>query len=127
MQIYREILPNSYLLILVETAAMPTDASLLRDALRRAGRSGKDSVWIDCSDVRRLDPALLSVLGCYGAWLLRRHIPLILCHPPTTLTADTLQTAHAESVVVVNTLLDAELHQSIPETAVQWSTTLSTL
>lgn len=109
MQIYREILPNSYLLILVETKARLTDVGLLRDALRRAGRSGKDSVWIDCSGVSVLKPSLLSVLMCYAEWLHRRHIDLIVCHPPTTFTGASLEQACAGSLLVANSLLDAEL------------------
>jgi len=108
MQVYREILPHSYLLILVESDAKLTDVGLLRDALRRAGRSGKDSVWIDCSGISTLKPSMVAVLTCYAEWLRRRHMDLIVCHPPVTLTGASLEQAGA-GLLVANTLLDAEL------------------
>ena len=109
MQVYREILPNSYLLILVESPNSLTDVGLLRDALRRAGRSGKSSVWIDCSGIPTLKPSLLGVLTYYAEWLHRRHIDLIVCHPPATLTGASLEEVCAGSLLVANTLLDAEM------------------
>lgn len=109
MQIYREILPHSYLVILVETAAKTADIGLLRDALRRAGRSRKESVWLDCSGLSALTPDFLSVLTRYAAWLRRRHTALIVCHPPATPSGISLQEASAGTLLVANTLLDAEL------------------
>jgi len=109
MQVYREILPNSYLLILVDTSSRLTDVSLLRDALRRAGRSGKDSVWIDCSGLPMLKPTLVAILTHYAEWLRRRHMELIVCHPPATLTGASLEETCAGELLVANTLLDAEL------------------
>ncbi|QNE38843.1 hypothetical protein F1C16_04380 [Hymenobacter sp. NBH84] len=66
MQVYREILPNSYLVILVESAPAATDAGLLRSALRQASRSGKEQVWLDCSGISFLPLDMLPILTRYG-------------------------------------------------------------
>ena len=109
MQIYREILPNSYLVILVESAPAATDAGLLRSALRQASRSGKEQVWLDCSGISFLPLDMLPILTRYAAWLRRRHTSLVVCHPPATAAGTSLEEISHGTLLIANTLLDAEL------------------
>jgi len=48
LAVYRDKLPESYLLV-VASENQTHDASALDRALHRAGRSGKRHVWLDCS------------------------------------------------------------------------------
>ncbi|MFD2785049.1 STAS domain-containing protein [Hymenobacter rubripertinctus] len=79
MEVYREILPDSYLLMLTSPAE-PADAIHLTQALRWASQSGKRSIWVDCSQLPALPPSSLRVLLRYYQRLRRRQIPLVLCH-----------------------------------------------
>lgn len=109
MQVYREILPYSYLIILVETTPAASDAKLLRDALRRASRSGKQQVWLDCSGLSVLPLDMVAVLTRYAAWLRRHHTSLVVCHPPATPAGTSWEELSGGNWMVANTLLDAEL------------------
>ena len=107
MEIYREILPNSYLLILTDgSAASPKEQ--LTYALQLASRSGKASIWVDCSHLNNLPLSSLRVLMRYYRRLRLRQIPLVLCH----LGSDTHQLVAklptALCPPVVPSLLDAE-------------------
>ncbi len=79
MKIYQELLPESYLLILADDPD-PTDVARLSYALRRASRSGRPSIWVDCSQLPQLPLASLRVLLRFYQRLRPRHIPLVLCH-----------------------------------------------
>ena len=107
MEVYREILPNSYLLMLIS----PTDSAddgQLACALRRAYRSGKHSIWVDCSQLQHLPVSFLPVLVRYYQRLRRRQIPLVLCHlgEAAQHCLNGLPTALRPPVVI--SLLDAE-------------------
>ncbi|UOR07569.1 hypothetical protein MUN82_10830 [Hymenobacter aerilatus] len=117
MQVYREVLPNSYLVILVESAPAATDTGLLCNALRQASRSGKGQIWLDCSGLSVLSSDMLLVLTRYAARLRRRHTSLVVCHPPTMPAGTSLVQASEGNILVANTLLDAELvaTQSVSE------------
>ncbi len=106
MNVYREILPDSYLLILTDSGS-PESAGNLRQALSRAGASGKQSVWIDCSAFASFSTAVLQVLSEYYLYFQRKHLPLVLCHL-TAKAAETLRALPwAQRPPVVATLLEA--------------------
>lgn len=105
MRVYREILPNSFLLILTGSGESVMAPLLITDALETACCSGKTSIWIDCSQVSQLSAGLLSLLEHYTVQLLRLGITLVVCHPPDSLVA-----ARPEvELLLAPSLLDAEL------------------
>ncbi|RYU84312.1 STAS domain-containing protein [Hymenobacter persicinus] len=109
MEIYREILPESYLLILVDEA-LPTAPSetVLHQALSRAARSGKGSVWVDCSSLHQLPAHAAALLTRYGRKLNRQGVSLILCHLSEAVRKELLTQDPALAPLIVPTLLDAQ-------------------
>ena len=107
MDVYRELLPDSYLLILTSSSETTDDAHLAY-ALRRACRSGKHSVWIDCSQLHNLPSSTLRVLLRYYQRLRRRQIPLVLCHLGEAARHGLNSLPTALRPPVVPSLLDAE-------------------
>lgn len=107
MDIHREILPESYLLILAEDQNHPEEYGLAR-ALQQAARSGKPSIWVDCSALHHMSGRALALLTSYYQRLRRRNTQLVLCH-----LADDVQEsfkAAAACPPIVSTLLDAALY-----------------
>lgn len=92
MRAYVEAHPHSYLLTLLPTEA---GAYPLAAALRRALRSTRRSVWVDCRHVSALSAeALLLLRRCAGRlWQHGGH--LVVCHLPeaarASLAADASQ------------------------------------
>ena len=107
MNIYQELLPESYLLILAD-APDPADEARLADALRQAGRSGRPGIWVDCSQLPHLLPSALQVLLRYYRRLRRLHIPLVLCHLSERAGQQLAHLAPEQCPPVVPSLLDAE-------------------
>ncbi|SNC59821.1 Anti-anti-sigma regulatory factor (antagonist of anti-sigma factor) [Hymenobacter gelipurpurascens] len=105
MRVYREILPNSFLLILTGSGESSVAVLLLTEALEQACHSGKTSIWVDCSQVQQLSTLELAVLEHYSTELLVRGITLVVCHPPDSLST-ALPKAH---LLLAPSLLDAEL------------------
>ncbi|MBD2714183.1 hypothetical protein KBK19_03945 [Microvirga sp. STR05] len=106
LDVYREILPDSYLLILTDVPHAPENEALRR-ALHRAGTSGKASVWVDCSQLPELPAAALQLLGTYYETLRNRHIQLVLCHLADGLCEAIEALPWAQRPPVVATLLEA--------------------
>lgn len=109
MQIYREILPNSYLLILGEDQRHPEEYGLAR-ALQQAARSGKASIWVDCSALRHMSRRALILLTDYYQRLRRRNTQLVLCHLTDDMQESFRDTPEAACPPIVSTLLDAALY-----------------
>ncbi|RSK50980.1 STAS domain-containing protein [Hymenobacter rigui] len=107
MEVYREILPDSYLLILTE-AQLPAAEAQLTEALRMASRSGKPSIWVDCSQLHSLSFSALRVLARYYRRLRKRQIPLVLCHLGNETHQLLAKLPTALCPPVVPSLLDAE-------------------
>ncbi|RSK46267.1 STAS domain-containing protein [Hymenobacter perfusus] len=107
MEVYREILPNSYLLILADDEA-PTAEAQLSSALRLASRSGKPSIWVDCSHLHHLPLSSLRVLLRYYRRLRARQVPLVLCHLGEAAHQLLAKLPTASCPPVVPSLLDAE-------------------
>lgn len=117
MRVYREILPNSLLLILTGSADSALAPLLITDALEMACSSGKTSIWVDCSQVSQLNAGTLSLLEHYTAQLLRLGITLVVCHPPESLVA-----ARPEvDLLLAPSLLDAELQCRSVAMQPQWA------
>ncbi|MBC6991091.1 STAS domain-containing protein [Hymenobacter sp. BT491] len=110
MEIQREILPESYLLILTDEENSLLDQEALALALRSAVRSGKPSIWVDCSQLHRLPAPTISLLVGYYRRLQQRNVQLVLCHLDDSLQHAFSQTSAATQVPVVPTLLDADLY-----------------
>ncbi|GAB3835408.1 hypothetical protein [Hymenobacter jeollabukensis] len=85
MDVYHEILPDRYVLLLADSAspAASSAADTLARCLLQAGRSGKTSVWIDCSRLHHLPAAARDLLLRYQKLLGRRSVRLVL--GPTSL------------------------------------------
>jgi anti-anti-sigma regulatory factor len=109
MEVYREILPESYLLILVDNLESdPAAESVLHQALRRAGHSGKTSVWLDCTNVNYLPGQIAPLLARYARRLGRRGVSLILCHLSDAMRQQLLARTPDLSPRILPTLLDAQ-------------------
>lgn len=109
MEIHREILPESYLLILAEDPSHPEEYGLAR-ALQLAARSGKPSIWVDCSALRHLSGRALALLTSYYQRLRRRNTQLVLCHLADEAQDVVREADPANGPPIVPTLLDAELY-----------------
>ncbi len=81
MRAYVEARPHSYLLTLhaTETGAYPLAA-----ALRRALRSTRRSVWVDCRHVSALSADALLLLRQCASRLWHHGGHVIMCHLPET-------------------------------------------
>lgn len=108
MHVYREILPESYLLIL--TGSHFTDAPTLQRALHRAGGSGKANIWVDCSELSHPAAAVIELLGQFCVQMRHRSIQLILCHLEDNCQQAVQQLPAASQPLVLATLLDAALY-----------------
>lgn len=110
MEVYREVLPDSYLLILMGNAPGALDDVALRRALRRAGTSGKSSVWVDCSQLQALPAAALCLLCDFYLSFQHQHVVLVLCHLDDT-SLHTLRALPAPAQPpVVGSLLEADTY-----------------
>lgn len=112
MEVYREILPQSYLLILTDSE--PKDLTPLSYALRLASRSGKSNIWIDCSHVTKMPFSVLRVLVRYYRRLLARNVSLVLCHVSDAAHQQMAKLATADRPPVMPSLLDAEQYCNSP-------------
>jgi anti-anti-sigma regulatory factor len=108
MHVYREILPESYLLIL--TGSHFAEAQLLQRALRRAGSSGKTNIWVDCSELHDPSADVIELLGQSCAQMRQRGIQLIMCHLEEDFQQAVQQLPAASQPLILGTLLDAALY-----------------
>ncbi|WP_160328167.1 STAS domain-containing protein [Solirubrum puertoriconensis] len=83
MDVYHEILPDRYVLLLTESpvSANGTAADTLARCLLQAWRSGKTSVWVDCSRLHHLPANARDLLLRYQKRLGRRSVKLVLSKP----------------------------------------------
>jgi hypothetical protein len=85
MDVHHEILPDRYLLLLTDatTPATGSAADTLARCLQQAWRSGKTSVWVDCSRLHHLPTAARDLLLRYQKRLGRRAVRLVLSRANT--------------------------------------------
>lgn len=79
MDVYREILPDSYLLILDGNDHLSRE-DCLKWALQQALASGKPNIWVDCNHLEQLPTAAVQLLSHFYGSSQRRQIQLVLCH-----------------------------------------------
>lgn len=109
MNVYREILPDSYLLILSDEQHTIEPEALQR-ALQRAGDSGKTNVWVDCSEFHHPSKAVIQLLGDFCVRLRHQHIQLVLCHLEDETQQAVLELPASSQPLILATLLDASLY-----------------
>ncbi|WP_324674958.1 STAS domain-containing protein [Hymenobacter sp. GOD-10R] len=108
-EVYREILPESYLLILAPERHTLGSVPLAQ-ALFGAAHSGKPSVWIDCSELHQLSTHTCQVLLHYHQQFTKRGIQLILCHLEPAIEQELVDASPAQPPTIVPTLLDADTY-----------------
>ncbi|RTQ51716.1 STAS domain-containing protein [Hymenobacter gummosus] len=93
MDVYHEILPDRYVLLLADGTSPANDSAsdTLARCLLQAYRSGKTSVWIDCSRLHHLPAAARDLLMRYQKRLGRRSVRLVL-----SLASPTVRQAFAD-------------------------------
>ncbi|HEX8504269.1 MAG TPA: hypothetical protein VF630_02790 [Hymenobacter sp.] len=81
LSVCRDALPDSYLLV-VASDDQTFDAHALDRALHRAGRSGKQAVWLDCSLLapRDVTPEMGLLLCAYAEVFAAQGIVLVVAH-----------------------------------------------
>ena len=109
MNVYREILPDSYLLILADEQHT-TEPKALQRALQRAKESGKINIWVDCSEFHHPSEDVIQLLGDFCVRLRHQHIQLILCHLEYETQQAILQLPTSSQPLILATLLDAALY-----------------
>lgn len=104
--IYHELLPESYLLILAP-GPQGEPESVLASWLRRAQRSGKPAVWVDCSMLESLSTEAVRLLWNSHFQLQEKHAQLVLVHVPERVKRELLGKGLGPAPCMVPTLLDA--------------------
>jgi anti-anti-sigma regulatory factor len=107
LDVHREELPKSYLLVLAPSNNTNDEVKLTR-ALHRASRSEKKSIWVDCSLLDHLTTEAIDLLLAYAYLLHCQHRRLVLCHVPDTVRHHFLDLDAESQPLVVPSLLDAE-------------------
>ena len=111
--VYHELLPHSYLLLLTpEPTANPRLA--LAHHLRRACRSGKPAVWVDCELVPTLTAAAARTLCACHARLQKHHMKLVVVHASDDVADALRQCQHADGLCFAPTLFAAAWHTGLP-------------
>ena len=107
LKVYREMLPNGFLLILSPDTATQNGEVKLTRALHRASRSEKRAVLVDCSLVDWLTEEAVDLLLAYAYMLRAQSRRLVLCHVPNRVTHHFLHLDAASQPVLVSSLFDA--------------------
>ncbi|MCR5889686.1 hypothetical protein LRS06_18290 [Hymenobacter sp. J193] len=106
MDVQREQLPDSYLLIIAPDFD-PNDQHKLARGLHRASRSEKRLICVDCSLLTELPEDAVDLLLAYDFTLRCQQRQLVLCHLPEAAAARFAQLPAEEAPLVVPSLLDA--------------------
>ncbi|QJX48277.1 hypothetical protein HMJ29_15615 [Hymenobacter taeanensis] len=106
LDVYREVLPNGFLLILSPEAS-PTDEIKLSRALHRATRSDKQAILIDFGLVDHISEEAIELLLAYAYMLHSQERRLILCHVPQPVQHNFIFLDAASQPLLVPSLLDA--------------------
>ena len=104
--IYHELLPESYLLILAPGRPDRQEVVLAR-WLRRAQRSGKSAVWVDCGMLDSLSAEAARLLWRTHFQLQEQYAQLVLVHVPERVKRELLEQELGPAPCIVPTLLDA--------------------
>ncbi|TGE24782.1 hypothetical protein E5K00_06140 [Hymenobacter aquaticus] len=107
LDVHREELPHSYLLVLAPASTEVDEIKLTR-ALHRAARSAKQAIWVDCSLLDHLTPEAIDLLLAYAYLLHGQDRRLVLCHVPDVVRHHFLDLDAESQPLVVPSLLDAD-------------------
>ena len=105
--VYRETIPNGFLLILSPDSAGHDGEVKLTRALHRASRSDKRAVLVDCSLVEQLTEEAVDLLLAYAYLLRAQSRRLVLCHVPNAASHHFMHVDVASQPMLVSSLLDA--------------------
>ncbi|UYZ64493.1 STAS domain-containing protein [Hymenobacter weizhouensis] len=103
---YREVLPNGFLLILSSNGPSAEEIKLTR-ALHRASRSDKPAILLDFSLVNSLSEEVIELVLAYAFVLHAQGRRLILCHVPEPAQHHFLYLDATSQPLLVPTLFDA--------------------
>ncbi len=107
--VYHEVLPKSYLLILAP--GQPDDREAELDYwLRRARRSGKSAVWVDCGMLTALSSEAARLLWDAHFRLQAEDAELVLVHVADAVKRTLLDRELGPAPSIERTLLDAARH-----------------
>ena len=104
--VFYELLPHSYLIILAPGPADDAETALAH-RLRRAERSGKPEVWVDCSLLSELSGAAAGLLWAAHHHLQEQYARLVLVHVAEPVKKTLLAQHLGPMPRIVPTLLDA--------------------
>ncbi|MCC3154982.1 hypothetical protein Q3A66_17555 [Hymenobacter sp. BT770] len=115
LTVYCDQLPKSYLLILA-SERQATDPRALARALHRAGRSGKTSVWVDCSLLALADatPDTGLLLRTYHEAFAAQGIEMVVAHASTELRQCLVGSRSKPGPALVDSLVDASNFKLLP-------------
>ncbi|MDQ2769505.1 MAG: hypothetical protein M3Y54_03280 [Bacteroidota bacterium] len=106
LNVFHELLPESYLVILAPGPAGQPEAALAY-RLRRAARSGKNEVWVDCSLVPTFSEEVAGLLWAAHQALQEQGARLVLVHLSDQARQLLLAREMGTVPRIVPTLLDA--------------------
>ena len=107
LDVYREMLPNSFLLILSPDMSPVLDEVKLSRALHRASRSNKPAILMDFSLVSSLSEEVIELVLAYAFVLRAQGRRLILCYVPESAHHHFLYLDAASQPLLVPSVLDA--------------------
>ena len=106
--VYHEVLPCSYLLLLLPGPFFDDDTEhALQQGLQCASRSGKAAVWVDCELVAGFSPVALRTLENYHRQLQAQCIKLVLVHASDELKQAFVDTGASSDLCFAIDLCDA--------------------
>ena len=106
LDVHRELLPDSYLLIVAPETTDAPEHKLAR-GLHRATRSGRRLIWVDCSLLKEIPNEAIDLLLAYDYHLRHQGRELVLCHLPESALSYFSGMAANERPALAANLLDA--------------------
>ena len=106
LNVFHELLPESYLIILAPGPDGDSEAALAY-RLRRAVRSGKKEVWVDCSLVSTISEEVAGLIWAAHHALQEQFARLVLVHLSDQALQQLLARELGPRPRIVATLLDA--------------------
>lgn len=122
--VFHELLPDSYLVILAPGPAGPSEVALAH-RLRRAGRSGKPEVWVDCGMLTELSGEAARLLWDAHYQLQEQFARLVLVHVAEPVKRVLLAQHLGPTPRMVPTLLDAARKAPATRPAEAWARQLA--
>ena len=111
--VYHELLADCYLLILVP-GGMGDSEKALDQALSRASRSGKPTVWVDCQRLGTLTAEAAALLSAYHQQLGRQGVRLMLSSVSEAARQELRRQAPSQRMRIVSMLPPAVALQPLP-------------